>query len=108
MTPLYDVISAQPSADAGQIQRNKMKLAMAVGDKRHYVVDTVMPRHFLQTAARAGVGASILERVFEDIRSRTPSTIDEVTKSLPDGFPEQVVASIIHGFEGRLRLLTPK
>jgi serine/threonine-protein kinase HipA len=40
---------------------------MAVGDKRHYVVDTVMPRHLLQTAARAGVGASVLETIFDDI-----------------------------------------
>jgi len=34
LTPLYDVISAQPSADAGKIQRNQMKLAMAVGKNR--------------------------------------------------------------------------
>lgn len=106
MTPLYDVISAQPSADAGQIQRNKMKLAMAVGDKRHYVVDTVMPRHFLQTAARAGLGASVLEPIFDDIRVSTKSAIDEIKNSLPDGFPENVSASIFRGFESRLQRLT--
>jgi hypothetical protein len=30
MTPLYDVMSAQPNIDAGEIPRNRMKLAMAV------------------------------------------------------------------------------
>ena len=35
MTPLYDVISAQPSVDAGQIRQNSFRLAMAVGDNRH-------------------------------------------------------------------------
>jgi serine/threonine-protein kinase HipA len=107
MTPLYDVISAQPSADVGQIQRNRMKLAMAVGDKRHYVVDTVMPRHFLQTAARAGLGASALEPIFDDIRVRTESAIDEIKNSLPPGFPEEIAASIFRGFESRLQRLTP-
>jgi serine/threonine protein kinase HipA of HipAB toxin-antitoxin module len=31
MTPLYDLMSAQPNVDAGEIQCNRMKLAMAVG-----------------------------------------------------------------------------
>jgi serine/threonine-protein kinase HipA len=103
MTPLYDVISAQPSADAGQIRRNKMKLAMAVGDKPHYVVDTVMPGHFQQTAARAGVGASIVEAILEDIRATAPLAIDAVKNALPGDFPEAVAASIFRGFEARLQ-----
>jgi len=37
MTPIYEGTSAQPGAAAGAIQRNKMKLAVAVGDGRHYV-----------------------------------------------------------------------
>jgi hypothetical protein len=32
---IYDVLSAQ-LIDAKQIARNKLKLAMAVGDNRHY------------------------------------------------------------------------
>jgi serine/threonine-protein kinase HipA len=103
MTPLYDVISAQPSADAGQIRRNKMKLAMAVGDKPHYVVDTVMPGHFQQTAARAGVGASIVEAILEDIRATAPLAIDTIKNTLPGDFPEAVAASIFRGFEARLQ-----
>jgi serine/threonine-protein kinase HipA len=52
LAPLYDILSAEPSFAAGQIQRNRMKLALAVGDNRHYVIGTVMPRHFIQTAAK--------------------------------------------------------
>src|SRR3546814_20580070 len=37
MTPLYDVISAQPSADAHQIRHNAMKMSMCVGDHPPYV-----------------------------------------------------------------------
>src|SRR5215831_15311440 len=50
LTPLYDIISTQPTFDARQIRKNQMKLAMSVGTRSHYVVDTIAPRHFLQTA----------------------------------------------------------
>jgi serine/threonine-protein kinase HipA len=102
ITPLYDVISAQPSADAGQIQRNKMKLAMAVGDSRHYAIHTIVPRHFVQTAARAGIGAATLEQIFEDIRSRAPKAIEQLEQMLPADFPKEIAASIIGGFNVRL------
>ncbi len=35
MTPIYDVLTVQPSLDAKQILKKQMKLAMFVGDKRH-------------------------------------------------------------------------
>jgi serine/threonine-protein kinase HipA len=105
ITPLYDVISAQPSADTGQIRRNKMKLAMAVGDSRHYAIQTIMPRHFIQSAAQAGIGAATLEQIFEDIRSRAPKAIEKVQQTLPADFPEEIVVSIIGGFNARLERL---
>jgi len=51
MTPLYDVLTAQPSLDARQIPRKKFKLAMSVGKNRHYSVNEIVPRHFMQTRA---------------------------------------------------------
>jgi serine/threonine-protein kinase HipA len=102
IAPLYDVISAQPSADAGQIRRDQMKLAMAVGDNRHYVVDSILPRHFIQTAARAGIGASVLQAIFDDIQATAQTAIEQVARSLPATFPEEIAASIIGGFRTRL------
>lgn len=106
MTPLYDVLSAQPSVDAGQIQQNKMKLAMAVGNNRHYAVGGVTPRHFIESAAKAGVGASIVETIFDDLRAKAPIAIESVRSELPDKFPEEIATSIINGFMGRMRQLT--
>jgi serine/threonine-protein kinase HipA len=105
MTPLYDVISAQPSADAGQIQRNKMTLAMAVGDSRHYTVDGIMPHHFVQTAAKAGIGATIVEVIFDDLLAHAPMALEKVLTALPKGFPAQVADSIGSGLGSRLRRL---
>ncbi|QRM35536.1 type II toxin-antitoxin system HipA family toxin [Microvirga sp. VF16] len=102
LTPFYDVLSAQPSLDAGQIQRKQMKLAMSVGDKRHYRIDDIMPRHFLQTAEKAGVGAPVVQPILDDLQSAVPGAVERVVRSLPSGFPEHLVSSIVGGIESRL------
>lgn len=105
MTPLYDVISAQPSADAGQIRQNQVKLAMAIGKSRHYRVNTVLPRHFVETAALSGMGAPTVESVFADLRARAPGALAHVLESLPPDFPTNIVNSIANGVRERLSLL---
>jgi serine/threonine-protein kinase HipA len=104
LTPLYDVMSAQPNVDAGEIRHNRMKLAMAVGDNRHYVIDEIMPRHFLQTAVRAGVPASLVQSILDEIENDTDRAIGAAVDSLPPGFPERIVSSVIEGMRRRLRL----
>ncbi|BCG75438.1 toxin HipA [Mesorhizobium sp. 113-1-2] len=105
MTPLYDVLTAQPSLDAGQIPRKKFKLAMSVGKNRHYSVPDIMPRHFLQTADIAGVGAPVMRRIFDDIAENVEKQADEVIISLPRGFPEQLVDSVKSAIGKRAALL---
>jgi serine/threonine-protein kinase HipA len=104
LTPLYDVMSAQPNVDEGQIRRNQMKLAMAAGDKRHTVIDTIMPRHFLQTAKKCGVAPAMVQDILDEIADTAPAAIDTALADLSKGFPEVITQSIIEGLRGRLRL----
>jgi serine/threonine-protein kinase HipA len=104
LTPLYDVMSAQPNVDAGQIRHNRMKLAMAVGDKRHYVIDSILPRHFLQTAARCGLPAALVQGIIDEIGNDADRAIDAALKDLPSGFPEAIASSIVDGVRRRLAL----
>ena len=104
LTPLYDVMSAQPNVDAGEIRHNAMKLAMAVGDNRHYTINSIMPRHFLQTAASAGVPASLVRGILDEIENDTDRAIDVAVNGLPPGFPERIVSSVLEGVRRRLRL----
>ena len=104
LTPLYDVMSAQPNVDAGEIRHNRMKLAMAVGDRRHYVIDEIMPRHFLQMAANAGVPASLVQGILDEIENDTDRAIDAAVNDLPARFQERIVSSVIEGLRRRLRL----
>lgn len=105
LAPLYDVMSAQPAVDAGQIRRNRMKLAMAIGQKRHYGVYTIAPRHFQQTAKLCGVPQSAVQDIFDELRDITPKAIETSLAGLPRVFPETVAQSITNGILSRLRTL---
>jgi serine/threonine-protein kinase HipA len=105
LTPLYDVMSAQPALDAGQLRRNKMKLALAVGDSRHDVVDEIAPRHFVQTAARNSIPAAVVQEISAELRERAGTAIDETLAALPADFPQELAGSITGGMRTRLRML---
>lgn len=105
MTPLYDVISAQPSVDAGQVRYNQFRLAMSVGDNRHYIIKTVAARHFMQTASRAGVGEEVVASIFNELRGTAEAAIDRVVAELPKVFPAGVAESIVSGMKRRLQTI---
>jgi serine/threonine-protein kinase HipA len=108
MTPLYDVISAQPSVDAGEIRQNQFRLAMAVGDNRHYRINTIAPRHFVQTAQRAGVGEKIVASIFEELRDTAINVVRNSIARLPKDFPEEIATAIQLGINRRLLTFRPR
>ncbi len=105
LTPFYDVMSIQPNFDAHQLRQRDMKISMAVGKNRHYVVSEIIPRHFLQTAAACNMGESVVREIFDELLDRGEATISSVENDLPPDFPESLFMSITEGFRGRLRLL---
>lgn len=107
LTPLYDVMSMQPAVDAAQLQRNKFKLAFAFGDKRHYVVHTVTPRHFIQTVRKSRVPAAVVETACRDLLEIMEGAIDATLGSLPGDFPAPLADSIVGGLRARAGLLEP-
>ena len=104
LTPLYDVMSLQPAFATQHIKRNRMKLAMSVGDQRHYVLDTIQPRHFVQSAQRAGMPVSDVETVFGEIMKAAPKA-NEILRDGESGIPTHIRRAILEGFKGRLALI---
>jgi hypothetical protein len=102
LTPLYDVLSAQPSFGAKQISRNKLKLAMAVGDSRHYVIDKITRRHFVQSAEKAGLGRESALAVIDDVLKCGPDAMKATLEALPSAFPAAVAEPISKAFFLRL------
>lgn len=105
LTPLYDVLTAQPSLDAHQIERRQMKLAMSVGDNRHYRIDEIAARHFFQTAERAGLPKTLVRQAVEDVVSGMAKAIDQLGAELPTGFPLGLHEAVKAGTLARLRVL---
>lgn len=105
LTPIYDVLSAQPSLDARQIERKQMKLAMSVGGNNHYRIDEILPRHFAQTGERAGLPKGLVRDVLDEVASRAEAAIDEIETGLPRAFPSVVHESVKAGVRERLRRL---
>lgn len=94
LTPLYDVLTAQPSLDAGQIQRKQMKLAMSVGTNRHYQIDGILRRHFEQTTADAGLPKTLVRNSIDAMIAQAGTALDTIEGALPKAFPEAIHASV--------------
>lgn len=107
MTPLYDVLTVQPSLDAGQLQIKDMKLAMRAGTSRHYKVSEIQGRHFVETGLAAGFSREQVTQAFEDIRMRADHAFATALADMPPGFPEALFASVKQGFEQRISRLRP-
>jgi serine/threonine-protein kinase HipA len=105
MTPLYDVISAQPSVDSKQVLWKNFRLAMSFGTKPHYAMRQVLPRHFSETAIRAGIGKDVVPSIIEELCKDVPAAVDRVNAEIPAGFPGKLGDSISNAIRRRLRIL---
>jgi serine/threonine-protein kinase HipA len=105
LTPLYDVLTAQPSLDAGQIERRQFRLAMSVGTSRHYRIEEIVGRHFVQSGEAAGLPRTLIREALERMADKAGKAVDEVEQSLPGDFPMQIHRSVKAGLEERLKRL---
>jgi len=105
LTPLYDVMSAQPAVDSGQVRRNSFRLALSVGDNRHYVMSGILPRHFAQTAVRAGMYPRVVQEICAELADTAESSIAEALESMPEDFPAELAESVTGGVCARMRLI---
>lgn len=102
MTPLYDVLTVQPSRVSGTLQIKDMTLAMRVGKNRHYRVSEITGRHFLETGLEAGLSRKQIAIVFEEIKAESRTAFTATMAKMPKDFPEQLMASVKAGFDQRI------
>lgn len=106
LTPLYDILTAQPSLAARQIERKPMRLAMSAGRNRHYKISDIVGRHFLQTGAAAGMPQHTVNSIIEEMADRAPLALAAVESALPAGVPEAIHVAVSKAMKARLRSLT--
>ncbi len=105
LTPLYDVLTAQPSLDARQIERKQMKLAMSVGNHHHYRIDEIQTRHFFQSGEAASLSPSLVRNAVEEIAARIEGALVSLEGELPADFPPSMHESVSAGVQHRMRVL---
>jgi serine/threonine-protein kinase HipA len=105
LTPLYDVLTAQPSLDARQIERKQMQLAMSVGNSNHYRIHEVIGRHFVQTGEAAGLPKTLVRDAIAEIADTAEAALATVEHDLPANFPAAIHDSVKAGVKARLRSL---
>ncbi len=102
MTPFYDVLTAAPAANARQIERKQMKLAMSVGKRRHYRIDQIHGRHFVETAVEAGISQKRAVSALESVADQANGALDTVAADLPADFPMEIVSAVDGAVRQRL------
>lgn len=105
LTPIYDVMSIEPIFAAHQIPEHKVRVAMSIGAKKHYIVRNIVPRHFEETAIECGVSSALLHEVFEFLIEASDAALDQALAAMPVGFPTQVSEPIVEAYKHRLMLL---
>ncbi|MDE0588897.1 type II toxin-antitoxin system HipA family toxin [Halocynthiibacter sp. C4] len=105
MTPLYDVLTVQPTVEARQIERKYFKLAMNFGNSNHYKVANIVGRHIVETGVKSGFSRAVVQRLFEELQETSHAIIEATFNQLPEGFPEALLASIDGALRSRLPLL---
>lgn len=106
MTPLYDVLTVQPTVDARQIERKYFKLAMNFGNSNHYKVANIVGRHIVETGVQSGLSRAVVQGLFEELQETSHAIVEATFNQLPDGFPEALLSSIDSALKARLHLLS--
>lgn len=105
MTPLYDILSAQPIVDRGELDERRIKMAMSIGNKPYWKVTDICRRHFNQTAKLVKFPVSRMESLIDEVLGHVPKVIDNVAAKLPRDFHEEVSNSIFEGMRSRMSAL---
>jgi len=105
LTPLYDVLAAQPSLDAGQIDQRQFRLAMSVGKNRHYRMHEILGRHVVQTGEEAGLPRQLVRDALDEMAGRAEAALERVRTELPMSFPRSIHESVSRGVVDRAKKL---
>lgn len=107
LTPFYDVISAQPSVMKRQVERKALKLALSVGHRNHYRLDTIQPRHFIQSGIDAGLSPDWTKTLLEQTAASAMAAIQQIEEELPEDFPRDIHEAISAAVWERARRIQP-
>jgi serine/threonine-protein kinase HipA len=102
MTPLYDVITLQPSINKKQLTRKEFKLAMRIGGSGHYNVEHIHGRHFMQSGLKSGLSKQQIRSICDGITSGIDASIENTINEVKTDVPAQIIDSVVSGIRHRV------
>lgn len=91
-------MSAHPLLHSKQLQKQKIKMAMAlIGKNKHYHWSQIQRRHFISTAEAVHFSTQKAEDHLHAMLSQVEAVIQAVSKQLPPDFPTHISESIFSG-----------
>ena len=105
MTPLYDVLTVQPTVDTRQIERKDFRLAMRMGKSNHYKVGDIIGRYIIETGLASGLSREAIAQVFDEIKAQADEALAKTHANFPEDFPPLLLESIAAAMIDRLRIL---
>jgi len=98
-----DVMSAAPYPE---FPAQKIKLAMALGDKGYYRLSQVQLRYFSQSGQKAGLHEQDMESIFSDLAARMEGAIAEAAALAVDAnMPVSTSGPILAGVNKRAGII---
>jgi len=98
LTPLYDIISAYPLIAKKRLQKQKVKMAMALKEESNrYHWHNIQRRHFLSTAKHANFSPERAEALLNEMLDMVETVIRHVKAELPPNFPSSISTPIFEG-----------
>ena len=77
LTPLYDVLSAHPAIESGDLHEKELSMAMALeGKNRRYKWLELRPEHWLESARRAGLSNLLVNGAIDAVVSAVPRVVE--------------------------------
>ncbi len=105
MSPLYDVLTAEPEYLAKRIRRKDYKLAMKWGTSGHYKIADIRPRHIEETGLASGLSRPQIQSIFEEITAEASTALEKTFRGLPKNFPQYLVDALANAIESRSKIL---
>lgn len=98
LTPLYDVMSVYPLLENGQLQKQKIKMAMALrSSTNHYRWHGIQRRYFLSTAKAVQFSEQEAEQILSQMLAQVEQVINSVSMQLDSTFPNSIAEPIFTG-----------
>ncbi len=104
LAPIYDIITVWPLMDTRQIEAKQAKLAMAIGDKKHYRLNQIQRRHWDQTARLVGLSKKSFESLIESLQEKNQS-LENLANKLVKQVPEKIIVIVLKQIKKQLEKL---